>query len=169
VSRPRLADPVRRFAPLALLAFALLLALAAGLNHLARIGEQEEERAAIARYARIAADLPRLEAASRALPAAAAPDNPSLAVALWQSRLAQLAGARGLQLTSAEPLLAEGKPSILLELVGATSGLLAFVYEVERGSPAMTIARLEVASIAAADGAASEPQLRIRLQAQAAP
>jgi hypothetical protein len=142
VTLSRLIDPTRRFASRAALAFVLLLAAAMLLRHVAGMGEEEQRRAELARYQRIAAYLPRLEAAARNRPAAEAPENPSLALALWQSRLSQLAGAQGLQLASAEPLLAEGRPSIALELVGGTPGLLGFLYEVERGTPAMTITRL---------------------------
>jgi hypothetical protein len=162
----RLVDSTRRFGPRAAIVFILLLAATTLVRHIAGIGDEEEQRAAILRYQRIAADLPRLEMAARNRPAAEAPENPSLALALSQSRLVQLAGRQGLQLASAEPLLAEGRQSMALELVGGTAGLLGFVYEVERGTPAMTITRLEVTA-AAVENAASEPLLRVRLQAQA--
>lgn len=161
------AMPGQRLARTACFAAILVLAAAALLQHIAGLGEQEEQRTAIARYQRIAADLPRLTAASGTLSAPATLDNPNLAMALWQSRLAQLAGAHGLQLVSAEPQLADGRPSIMLELAGNTPGLLAFLFEVEQGTPAMEVGRLEIAPAAASEGNVSEPPLRIRVQAQA--
>ena len=162
-----LAMPGRPLARILCFAAILILAAAALLQHVAGFGEQEEQRTAIARYQRIAADLPRLTAASATLPAPAPLDNPNLAMAVWQSRLAQLAGAHGLQLVSAEPQLADGRPSIMLELAGSTPGLLGFLFEVEQGTPAMGVARLEIAPAAASETNVSEPPLRIRLQAQA--
>jgi hypothetical protein len=162
------AMPGQRLARTACFAAILLLGVAMLLRHVAGLGEQEEQRAAIARYERIAADLPRLVAASGQPSTRETPDNPDLALALWQSRLAQLAAAQGLQLLSAESQRADGRPAIVLELAGDTPGLLAFLFEVERGTPAMRLARLEIAPGAAAEAGVGEPQLRIRLQAEAA-
>lgn len=160
--------PGPRLVRTACLAAILLLAAAALLHHIAGLGEQEEQRAAIARYGRIAADLPRLVAASGQPSARETPENPDLALALWQSHLAQLAAAQGLQLLSAESQRADGKPTIVLELAGETPGLLGFLFEVERGTPAMRLGRLEIAPGAAAAPGLGEPPLRIRLQADAA-
>lgn len=174
MSVARLIDWGRRSASVASLMLVLLLAGASLLRHLA--DDTSATRASIARYQRIAADLPRLEAASRsrpaAEPAARVAGDPSIEAALWQSQLSRLASAQGLQLASAEPLLADRpagtKPSIALELVGPTAGLLSFVYEIERGASAMTIARLEITPAGQADANSAVPAeklLRIRLQA----
>jgi hypothetical protein len=160
------AMPGQRLARTACFAAILLLAAATLVRHIAGLGEQQEQRAAIARYERIAADLPRLVAASGQPSAREMPDNPDLALALWQSRLAQLAAAQGLQLLSAESQRADGKPAIVLELAGKTPGLLGFLFEVERSAPAMRLGRLEITPAAAEPGL-GEPPLRIRLQADA--
>lgn len=163
-SRARAGTP---FAAAALMLLLIALSLARHLGD-----EGAAERASLARFQRIAADLPRLERMASSLPSRTsqetAPANPSLAAATWQSELGRLAAAHDLELASAEPLLdkdgAASMPQIALELVGHSAGLLAFLYEVEHATIRTRITRLEIAPTGEAKGG-MEPPLSVRLQA----
>lgn len=163
-----------------LLALLLILALARiSLLPLAGLfqadANREETLAAIARYAAIAADRPRLQQAL-----AEAPPNPAenaarfhhasaaLALADLQGRIAALAAGFGVTLTAAEPLDANPPDDadsigLRVDLTGTMAGLQAVIHAVESGHPVIVASRIELGSAGTEGGAASDPILALRL------